>query len=352
MDDTPLNLQLLEDLLTGWGYRVLPFPRGDLALEAALRSAPDLILLDIVMPEPDGFEVCRRLKAHETLRDVPVIFLSSLEDPATKVSAFAVGGVDYVSKPFHAEEVRARVRTHLDLRRMRLELEQHTRRLEDLVETKVREISEAQLATITALSKLAASRDEDTGAHIERTAAYCGILAETLGRRPEFAGQIDGTFVENLRRAAPLHDIGKVGVPDRILLKPGKLSPEEFEVMKTHTLIGERTLRSALLQHPGNLFLHMGMAIARSHHERWDGSGYPDGLTGEEIPLVARIMAVADVYDALRSRRTYKASLSHEESGFLVQEGSGDLFDPSVVAAFREAEARFREVSEEEGEPE
>lgn len=143
-----------------------------------------------------------------------------------------------------------------------------------------------------------------------------------------------------------------MGVPDRILLKPGKLSPEEFEVMKTHTLIGERTLRSALLQHPGNLFLHMGMAIARSHHERWDGSGYPDGLTGEEIPLVARIMAVADVYDALRSRRTYKASLSHEESGFLVQEGSGDLFDPSVVAAFREAEARFREVSEEEGEPE
>ena len=351
MDDTLLNLRLLEDILSDQGYRVLALPRGDLALRAAKRHPPDLVLLDIMMPEMDGFEVCRRLKADETLRDVPVLFLSALNDPASKVQAFAAGGVDYVSKPFHAEEVLARVQAHLSLRRMRLELERYSRHLEDLVEEKVREIADAQTATIVALSQLAETRDENTGAHIERTAAYCVLLAQALRGRRGFE-IIDDAFVENLHRAAPLHDIGKVGIPDSLLLKEGRLTPAEYGVMKTHTLIGVRTLQTALRHYPKNLFLQMGVAIARSHHEKWDGTGYPDGLAGEAIPAAARIMAVADVSDALRSSRPYQEPFSHEESRFLILEGSGSHFDPSVVEAFEEAQDRFLEVSEEWREPE
>ena len=345
VDDAPANLRLLQEMLQAKDYLVLTFPRGAMALTAATKNHPDLILLDIQMPEMDGFEVCRRLKADEALKEIPVIFISALTETSDKVKAFAAGGVDYVSKPFQFEEVNARVETHLNLRRMQAELKKHNLHLEDLVKEKVREISESQLATIHALSKLAASRDDETGQHIERVQVFCKVLTEKLRGNPSFTGSIDNNFIENIYHASPLHDIGKVGISDNILLKPGKLTPEEFEIMKTHSIIGAMTLQAACSKYPGNAFLNMGIALARSHHEKWDGSGYPDGLAGEDIPLCGRIMALVDVYDALRSIRPYKEAFSHEKSCKIILEGTGKHFDPAVIDAFREVEAEFAKIS-------
>jgi len=344
VDDTPANLKLLQEILQSKGYRVLAAPDGKMALHAATKSQPDLILLDIDMPEMDGFEVCRRLKANEATKDIPVLFISALTETADKVKAFAVGGVDYVSKPFQFEEVSARVETHLRLRRLQAERERHNLHLEDLVLEKVREISASQLATIHALSKLAESRDDETGQHIERVRIFCKIVAEKLRDNPRYAGSIDDTFIGNIFHASPLHDIGKVGIPDNILLKRGKLTPVEFDVIKTHSVIGANTLQSARSEYPGNAFLNMGLAVARSHHEKWDGSGYPDGLAGEDIPLSARILALADAYDALRSKRPYKEAFSHEKSCGIILEGTGSHFDSAVVDAFRVVESDFAKI--------
>ncbi len=338
VDDTPANLKLLGEMLQSEGYRVLAFPRGQMALNAAAKKPPDLILLDINMPEMNGFEVCKRLKANDELNEIPVIFISALADTPDKVKAFSAGGVDYVTKPFEFEEIRARVQTHLGLRKFQTDLKTHSLRLEALVREKVREISESQLATILALSKLTESRDDDTGGHIERTQSCCKVLAVTLRTHLRYADRIDDMFIENIYYAAPLHDIGKVGISDSVLLKPGPLTAEEFNVMKTHSVIGSDTLQSVHARYPRNVFLQMGIAIARSHHEKWDGTGYPDGLVGCEIPLAARIMAVADVYDALRTKRPYKPAFPHEKCAAIIGEGAGRHFDPAVVEAFRRVE--------------
>lgn len=213
-------------------------------------------------------------------------------------------------------------------------LKEYNIKLEELVNEKVQEISESQMATIFALVKLAESRDDDTGAHIERTSKLCQFMAISLRELPQYKDVIDYTYVNNIYNASPLHDIGKVGIPDNILLKPGKLTQEEFEIMKTHTTIGYETLLEVQKRYEHNSFLKMGMEIAKCHHEKWDGTGYPQGLTGEDIPLSARIMAIVDVYDALRSRRVYKEGFSHEKSCEIIKEGSGKHFDPLIVEVF------------------
>jgi putative two-component system response regulator len=344
VDDTPDNLKLLQEMLRTKGYRVLVFPNGKMALNAAAKSPPDLILLDINMPEMNGFEVCERLKADETLRDIPVLFISALAEAADKVKAFAVGGVDYVTKPFQFEEVQARVETHLRLRGLQHELEKHNLHLATLVKEKVAEISDSQQSTIIALAKLAESRDENTGDHVERTRIFCRLVADKMRENPRYKYSIDETFVENIYQASALHDIGKVGIPDNILLKPGKLTPDEFEIMKTHTTIGADTLETAHYKYSKNSFLNMGISIARSHHEWWNGSGYPDGLAGEDIPLSARIMAIADVYDALRSKRPYKEAFSHSQSCGIIIESSGKQFDTEVIDTFKILESKFAEI--------
>jgi len=343
VDDTPANLRLLQEILQEKGHRVVVFPRGALALKAAARKPPDLILLDIQMPDMDGYEVCRRFKADPGLRDVPVLFLSALSETMDKVRAFELGGVDYVTKPFQPEEIQARVNTHLRLRAMQVELAVYNQNLQRLVREQVREISQSQLSTIHALSELLETRDYETGEHTERTREFCRILARAARADPNYAPLITDEFVEHIHQAAPLHDIGKFGIADDILLKPGKLTDPEFEIIKSHTTIGATTLQKAHDRHPKNAFLRMGIAIARSHHEKWDGSGYPDGLAGEDIPLSARIMAVADVYDALRAERRYKQAFSHEKSVEIITDSSGTHFDPILVEAFlREAESFAR----------
>lgn len=342
VDDTPANLTLLAGMLKERGHRVRPVPSGRLALKAVESEPPDLILLDITMPEMNGFEVCEHLKNDKKFSEIPVIFISALTETLDKVKAFSCGGVDYVTKPFQFEEVEARIETHLELRR-------YQKSLEDLVREQVREISESHMSTIFALSKLAESRDNDTGRHIERVQIFCKILAERLGRESKYAGEIDGSFVNNLYSASPLHDIGKVAITDDVLLKPGKLTPEEFEIMKTHTMIGAATMQAVHELYPKNVFINMGISIAKRHHERWDGKGYPDGFAGETIPLESRIMSVADVYDALRSKRCYKESISRGQSSEIIESGSGTQFDPVLVETFLALEEDFDAIGRDMG---
>ena len=342
VDDTPANLELLVEMLRGQGYRVQAFARGALALQAAQRRAPDLVLLDLNMPEMSGFDVCRELKALSTTRDVPVIFISAQTDTPDKVAAFALGGVDFVSKPFQFAEVQARVATHLRLHRLTRELEQHNARLEAAVDEKSRALADAQQATLLAMVQLASSRDDDTGGHIDRTRRFCRRLTEAMRDlpRPPRLGEplLDDAFIDHMYAASALHDVGKVGIPDAILLKRSRLTEAEFEVMKSHAVIGANTLSAVIARYPANRFLEIGLEICRHHHERWDGTGYPDALAGEAIPLSARIMAVADVYDALRAFRPYKAALDHGAVVRIILHGddrtSPDHFDPWVLKAF------------------
>jgi putative two-component system response regulator len=339
VDDTVENLALLTRMLKDCGFQSRPVPNGRLALQAAKSQKPDLILLDITMPEMDGYEVCRRLKQDRELREIPVLFISALSQTAEKVQAFEVGGVDFITKPFQFEEVKARVETHLKLHRLQIGLE-------DQVDKQIGEISNLQMGMIFGLAKLAETRDNDTGKHLERIQLLCKVLADELVNDPNYFEVIDSSYCDRIFHASPLHDIGKVGIPDNILLKPGKLTPEEFEIMKTHTTIGANTLEEVKLRFPNNEFIKMGERIARSHHEKWNGQGYPDGLKGEDIPLSARIMAIVDVYDAVRSKRVYKAPVPHKETCEIIQRDSGIYFDPNLVKVFSGRQDKFREVWE------
>lgn len=344
VDDTPANIDVLETMLNERGYRVVAFPRGEMAVAAAKASPPDLILLDIMMPGMNGFEVCRKMKESQTLDDVPVIFMSALDDQENKVKAFSEGGVDYITKPFQDDEVYARINAHINLRKMRLEIKRYSESLETRVQEQVKEISESQLSTLSAITRLAELRDEYTGRHVERTQIFCQMLALELRRESYYEKIITDAFIRNIFHAAALHDVGKIGIPDRILLKKGRLEPDEFEVMKLHVDIGKRTLREVLNKYRQNEFIKLGLELTASHHEKWDGSGYPEGLYGQDIPLSARIMALVDVYDALRSRRPYKEALPHDSSVRIIQEGGGIHFDPSVVKAFTNIQTTFENI--------
>jgi putative two-component system response regulator len=345
VDDSPEAIEVLGSALPRHCKRQFALS-GEKAIKLldSSEELPDLILLDVMMPGMDGYEVCRHLKNDDRLKGIPVIYLSALTDTKDKVKAFEQGGVDYIEKPFKLEEVRARVETHLKLHFLQKEIEAYNNNLQQMVEEKVKEISESQIATIFALAKLAESRDNDTGDHLKRVQIFCLLLAEKLSTCSKYKDRINADFVENLQKASPLHDIGKVGIRDAILLKPGKLTPEEFEEMKQHASIGANTLKEVYQEYPSNYFIKIGIEIAQSHHEKWDGSGYPEGLSGDRIPLSARIMALVDVYDALRSKRVYKEAYSKEETHEIIIQGNGKQFDPLVVEAFLENEQEFDKV--------
>ena len=323
--------------------RVSSTPDDVFSLSA--RQLPELILIDDEAAGTDALELAGRLAANARVRDIPVMMLSATIDVSRKVEAFSAGVVDYVCMPVEGEELLARVLTHVRLRRAQLESEQHSRRLEAFVLEQVSEITDSQMATIIALAKLAESRDDQTGGHLERVQHHCRIIAMKLSEQPRF-GIIDHTFIDNIEYASALHDIGKVAISDLILLKPSELTEAEFEHMKMHTGLGAQTLEAVSREYPNNDFVAMGIKIARWHHERWDGSGYPDGLVGEAIPLPARIMAVADVYDALRSQRSYKRAYTHAESRDIIAAQSGLQFDPDVVDAFLSVQEEFARAYE------
>lgn len=345
LDDSPSILHYLTESLRECGYEVFPFMEPLSALTHLDINIPDIILSDINMPNMDGYEFCAKVKEQQHLAAVPFLFLSSEGKPRHVVKGFQLGAVDYVTKPIILAVLLARLQTHINLARLRKEAEDKNTLLEDLVAKKVQQITASQMGTITALANLAEHRDEDTGSHLDRVSAYCEILARDLMER-EIVPSITENYISLLKDSSALHDIGKVAIPDQILLKPGRHTPEEFEIMKTHSRLGADTLLQVLETDPSNDFMKIGYEIALNHHEKWDGSGYPNGITGENIPLSARIMAVADVYDALRSERCYKKGFPHAKAYAIIDEGKGKHFDPTIVESFIKEEKKFAAVWE------
>jgi len=347
VDDTAENLTLMHSLLTDH-YRTRIANNGERALKAAATEPiPDLVLLDIMMPGMDGYEVCRRLKADPVTRLIPVIFLTAKTEVEDEQAGFDVGAVDYITKPISPPIVMARVKTQLELKAAADFLRDKNTYLESEVQRRTREVQVIQDVTIMAMGSLAETRDNETGKHIRRTQNYVRALARQLQPDPKFAPELSDAYIELLYKSAPLHDIGKVGIPDAILLKPGKLTPEEFEIMKTHTTLGRDAILAAeeLIDAPSS-FLRVAREIAHYHQEKWDGSGYPDRLAGEAIPLSARLMAVADVYDALVSRRVYKQPIPHDQAVEIMREGRGKHFDPLLLDAFLVIEREFQAIAE------
>jgi len=342
VDDTPDNLALMSGLLKD-RYKVKVANSGDKALKiAAGDPPPDLILLDIMMPEMDGYEACRRLKHDAATRDIPVIFLTAKSSVEDEKAGLELGAVDYITKPISPPIVLARVANHLALKSHTDFLRDKSDFLEQEVARRTREITAIQDVTILAMASLAETRDSDTGNHIRRTQFYVKALAEHLRGNPRFGQLLTEHFIAMLFKSAPLHDIGKVGIPDRILLKPGRFTPEEFEIMKAHTTLGKEAIEHAEAQLGMDVeFLSMSKDIALSHQEKWDGSGYPQGLAGDAIPLAARLMAVADVYDALISRRVYKEGMPHDKAAQILVEGKGKHFDPDMIDAFVAIQQEF-----------
>ncbi len=339
VDDTPQNLDIIKSLL-GERYRILGAINGSLALKIAQTQQPDLILLDIMMPEIDGYEVCRQLKQNQLTCDIPVIFLTAKTETEDEQMGLALGAVDFITKPISPPILLARIETHLRLR-------EYSHSLEQKVAKRTEQLEQIQDASILGMGALAEYRDPETGNHIRRTQSYVKLLAESLQQHAHSHSICTPEYIDLLQKSATLHDIGKVAIPDQILHKPGKLTNEEFEIMKGHCAAGAAVIEQAEVVVTQKLqFFTLAKEIIYSHHEKWDGSGYPQGLSGEAIPLSARLMAIADVYDALISKRVYKEAFSHQKSVSLIEEGRGNHFDPEVVDSFLTISDQFAEIAE------
>ncbi|WP_095171616.1 two-component system response regulator [Pseudomonas sp. Irchel 3H3] len=347
VDDTPDNLLLMTDVLKD-RYRVKVANSGEKALRLLQGdSLPDLILLDVMMPGLSGHEVARRLKDDPHTREIPIIFLTAMAGTEDEIHGLELGAVDYITKPIRPALVLARVDTQLKLKAAADFLRDHNDYLEQEVQRRTREVVAIQDVAIQAMASLAETRDNETGNHIRRTQHYVKVLAEHLQDHPRFRHFLSVATIELLFKSAPLHDIGKVGIPDHILLKPGRFSAEEFEIMKSHTTLGRDAIQRAEDQLGIRAeFLSLAKEIAYSHQEKWDGSGYPQGLVADAIPISARLMAVADVYDALISRRVYKAGMPHEQAVEIITQGRGSHFDPDICDAFLACCEQFQEIAQ------
>jgi putative two-component system response regulator len=313
-------------------YKVLLAKSGAQAMQIVSRERPDIILLDIEMPDMDGFETIAKLKQSASLSRIPVIFLTANHDAATEIKALQSGAVDFITKPIEKSILMHRIKLHLNLSEYQLYLENTVRTLEDGI--------------ITSFSDMIECRDANTGGHVTRTGKYVEYLGEELRKKQIFPDDLTDKDLEMIVRATPLHDVGKIGVSDVILLKPSMLNDEEFALMKKHTTIGADLLRNMYKHTPTQSYLKYAILIAESHHERFDGKGYPYGIKGEEIPLCARIMSVADVYDALVDTRVYKKPMSHSDACRIIYSGLGSQFDPRVVEAFQAVQDKFAEAAE------
>jgi len=329
VDDNDTNLAMAEETLEEQ-YRVMTLPSAARMFSLLEKITPDLILLDIEMPEMDGFEALKLLKTNDKYADIPVIFLTSMTDASTEVHGFQLGVVDFITKPFSAPVLLNRIKTHLDI--------------DGLIRERTAKIERLQNGIVLVLADMVENRDKGTGGHVERTAAYIGILINAMLARGVYADDIQGMDLDSLVSSARLHDVGKITVPDAILNKPGKLIDEEFVIMKTHCSEGERII-DQIVSRTGNVeFLQNAKRFACCHHERWDGKGYPNGLAGEGIPLQGRIMAITDVYDALVSERPYKKPFTNDEAVRIIMEGAGTQFDPLIVQVFFEVRDKFEEI--------
>jgi len=346
VDDTPENLSVLGELLQR-SYRVRAANSGRRALQIVRSTpTPDLILLDVMMPEMDGYDVLAELRADPATRHIPVIFVTAMDGTEDEEHGLDCGAVDYITKPIRPAIVQARIRTQLELKRARDILSDQNSYLEAEVARRMSENQLIQQVSIHALARLAETRDPETGNHLRSTQEYVRTLAVALKNHPRFSAFLDDRTIDALAKSAPLHDIGKVGIPDHILLKPDKLTAEEWVIMKTHAELGSKAIAQAEADAEKPVeFLRLAKEIAHYHHEKWDGSGYPTGLAGDLIPISARLMALADVFDALICKRVYKPAFTFENARQIIVEGSGRHFDPDIVDCFVGEYETFRRIA-------
>lgn len=349
IDDDPMILNSLISVLKE-EYSVRPFTSGRMVSDFVINQAADLILLDYMMPDMTGFEVLKELQSNPNTCNIPVIFLTGSRDSESEADALEHGAADYITKPIQPRLLHSRVR-------LQLELQKHRKNLEGLVDERTRSLNEAydklkarEEATLYMLAKATDLRDHDTGGHLERTTEFIRVIVNDILKNPCVGYDISPTEADDMVRSSMLHDLGKIAIPDHVLLKPGRLTPDEFDIIKKHPIIGEQFL-SGFIRKTDDSFLIMARNIAYSHHERWDGSGYPLGLKGEESPLSGRIAAIADVYDALTNSRPYKKPIPHEKSVKIIIDGSGTQFDPYLIEIFKRHADQFRHIAERIGVP-
>lgn len=339
IDDNVTNLKIARQALDSQ-YEVLLISSGEKAVKLFERVTPDLILLDIDMPGMGGFEVIKHLKKHRSpLKDVPVIFLTALTDSTSEYDGLNMGAVDYITKPFSFTLLLKRVEMHLQLHR-------YSHHLEKMVEEKSKIISELQFSMVNVISDMVERRDGSTGRHLVRTQHYLQVLLDEVKRQNIYKNELRHIDEDLFVNASQLHDIGKISIPDSILLKPGKLSNEEFQIMKNHTVLGEEAIRQAMASVQEVAFLEIAAAFAGTHHERWDGTGYPRALSGDNIPIAGRLMAIADVYDALVSERPYKRAFTHEAAQKIIVQEAGKHFDPLLVQVFDKVAEDFKLIAQ------
>ena len=352
VDDNDTNLAKAKQSLEG-DYRVFPLPSAVKLLSLLEKIIPDLILLDIEMPEMNGFEAIQKLKADTRFADIPVIFLTANIDEKSELAGFDMGAADYISKPFSVPRLLKRVTNQLllasqkkDLIASREMLNGYANNLEQRVHEKTKEVVNLQNAVLTTVADLVEFRDKHTGGHINRTQLYLSFLIQELCRKRLYEDETEEWDREFFLPSAQLHDVGKIAISDLILNKPGKLTPEEFEIMKTHVTAGVAAIHKIMSVTNEHAFLHYALLFAGTHHEKWDGTGYPEGLEGAAIPLEGRLMAIADVYDALISTRPYKKPFTHDEAKKIIEDGSGTHFDPVLVEVFNGVADEFAEVAQ------
>ena len=342
VDDVPANLMILSDMIKELGYTPRPVVSVKQAQEAVEKKMPNLILLDISMPDITGFEYCTMLKNDVKTRDIPVIFISALDSMEDKVRGFRLGAVDYIAKPFEKEEVSVRLSTHLKIYQMQQELELYNRRLHKMVNDQIHLAAEEQKNILRALANLVESKGDESGSHLPMVGSNSRLLALSLQLSPKFDKQITSSFVDEIELAAQLHDLGFITISDSVQFKKEELTMDEWEELKTHAEIGARHLEEIYKHSSKNDFMKMAIDIARFHHENWDGSGYPRGLSGEEIPLAARIVKIVDCYDVLNRDRCYRPAFTLEKSMEIMRRENGQQFDPDIMEIFEKVQKQLK----------